>query len=320
LVLRALLVIVLLLLPAASAAGPATTRAALDRLEEVLELRIDDGLISPDDVMPTLLVSALPRYEDSADWYVTGVIEVLERAFGSSGLRLCEACMVPRAFVEDGYMLYQTGPIGLDEVARLDEISRGDAEPARSAIWVDEHRGGISVRIIDLRTARVIFAQNIDPELVENANSQRIYTLSEELERRARGDSITQAFVDMAVYPGQHISLDWTEHWGARNQLLSGFTVSLFDPIVGIGACHYRAIDFFDIMVGGKVIISGPTVLVNNVGEDGGEIFDPLLTAVGVARVPFGQSNYGAVASFSTNGQFGIGISLLNISLLPVIP
>ena len=319
-VLRALLVIVLLLLSPSAQAGPAATRAALDRLEEILELRIDDGMLSPEDVMPTLLVSALPRYEDSADWYVTAVIEVLERALGSSGLRMCEACMVPRAFVEDGYMLYQAGPIGLDEVARLDALSRGDAEPARSAIWVDEHRGGIAVRIIDLRTARVLFAQNIDPELVENTNSQRIYTLSEELERRARGDSITQAFVDMAVYPRQHISLDWTEHWGARNHLLSGFTVSLFDPIVGIGACHYRVLNFFDIMVGGKVIVSGPTILVNNIGEDGGEVFDPLLTAVGVARIPFGRSNYGAVATVSTNGQVGIGISLLNISLLPVIP
>ena len=99
-VLRTLLAIALLLLPAVAQAGPASTRAALDRLEEILELRLDDGLISPDDVMPTLLVSALPRYEASADWYVTGVIEVLERSFGSRGLRLCEACMVPRAFVD----------------------------------------------------------------------------------------------------------------------------------------------------------------------------------------------------------------------------
>ena len=34
-------------------------------------------------------------------------------------------------------LTYQTGPIGLDEVVRLDEQSRGDAQPARSAIWID---------------------------------------------------------------------------------------------------------------------------------------------------------------------------------------
>jgi len=44
------------------------------------------------------------------------------------------------------------------------------------------------------------------------------------------------------------------------------------------------------------------------------------LTGVAVVRVPFGRSNYGALLSASTNGQVGLGISLLNISLLPVIP
>ena len=52
----------------------------------------------------------------------------------------------------------------------------------------------------------------------------------------------------------------------------------------------------------------------------GGDVLDPLVTVVGVARVPFGRSNYGGVVTVSTNGQVGIGISLLNISLLPVIP
>ena len=77
--------------------------------------------------------------------------------------------------------------------------------------------------------------------------------------------------------------------------------------------------DFFDILVGGKLIASLPTALVNSIG-DTDNVFDPLLTVVGIVRVPFGRSNYGAVLSASTNGQIGIGISLMNISLLPVLP
>ncbi len=309
----------LLLAVGVAAAGPATTRDALDRLEEVLELRIHDGLLDPADVTPTILVSAEPRYAGSEDWYATRVIELLERRLGSGKLRLCEACMAPRAWVSEGALSYQTGPVSLDEVARLDAQSRGESPPARSAIWVDEHRGGVSVRIVDLASARVVFAQNVDPFLVENANSRRTATMAEELERRARGDSVTQAFVDLALYPGQHLSIDWTEQWGETNNNLSGLTLSVLDPVVGVGASHYRSLRFANILVGGKLLASLPTAVARAVG-DTGDVLDPLVTGVAVVRVPFGRSNYGAVATVSTNGQVGFGISLMNISLLPVIP
>ncbi len=309
----------LLLLSATARADSPTTRDSLDRLEELLQLRIEDGMLSRDEVMPALLVSAEPIYLESEDWFATRAIEVLEKAFGNGGLRLCEACMAPRAFVENGYLAYQTGPIGLDEVVRLDDQSRGDSQPAKSAIWIDEHRGGLAIRIVDLRTSRVLFAQNVDPNLVENKNTQRIYSLSAELERRARGDSLTQAFVDFAFYPGQHFSLDWTDQWGKTNSNLSGVTLSVFDPVIGIGACHYRRIEYLNVLLGAKLILSMPTALVRSLGEVDFDLIDPPLTAVGVARVPFGRSNYGAIFTVSTNGQVGLGISLMNISLLPVV-
>ena len=301
-------------------AGPATTRDALERLEEVLVLRVEEGALSRDAVIPAILVSAQPRYESSEDWFTTGVIEVLQRALGDEGLRLCEACMAPRAYVEDGAMTFQTGPVGLDEVVRLDDQSRGDSAAARSAIWIDEYRGGVSVRIVDLGTAEVVFAQNIDPYLNEDKNTHRVYTLTDELERRNRGDSLTQAFFDVAIYPGQHISLDWTDQWGKRNNNLSGVTLSVIDPVVGIGANHYRRVNFFNTLVGGKLILSLPTTLARSLGDSNIDVLDPLVTVVGVVRVPFGRSNYGAVLTASSNGQVGFGLSLMNISLLPVLP
>lgn len=283
-------------------------------------MRVEDGRLSKDDVMPALLVSAEPRYASSEGWYAVRAIEVLQGAFGDDGLRLCEACMAPRTVVEDGHIAFQTGPVALNEVLRLDAAARGDSPPAKTAIWLDEHRGGVSIRIVDLASSRVVFAQNVDPELVETKNTQRMYTLSAELERRARGDSLTQTFVDVAIYPGQHISLDWTDQWGATNANLSGVTLSAFDPILGIGAVHYRRVRLLNILIGGKAIVSLPTAVVQSVTDEGGDILDPLLTGVAVVRVPFGRSNYGAVATLSSNGAFGIGISLLNVSLLPVIP
>ena len=165
-------------------------------------------------------------------------------------------------------MTLQSGPVSLEEVVRLDEQTRGKAPAARSAIWVEEHRSGVAVRIVHLGTGKVLYAQNLDPLLTELARSQKVYTMSEELERRARGDSLTQAFVDFALYPGQHLSTDWTEQWGKTNANLSGVTISLFDPILGIGACHYRRLEFFNILVGGKVILSLPTAAVRAVGDD----------------------------------------------------
>ena len=318
-VLRVLLAVGLFLSGSAWA-GPATTRDSMERLEEILQLRIDDGRLLPEEVVPAIIVSTQPRYEGSVGWFSTRAIEVLERTFGNAGLRLCEACMAPRAYAEDGQMVYQTGPIGLDEVARLDEQTRGEAQPARSAIWVDEHRGGVSIKIVDLRTGRVLMAQNVDPNLVEYKNTQRMYSLAAEYERRARGDSLTQGFVDLTVFPGQHFSIDWTDQWGKTNANMSGFTLSIFDPIVGLGANHYRRIDFLNMLLGGKIILSVPTALVNIIGDVDTALLDPTLTLVGVVRVPFGRSNYGAVLSVSTNGRAGIGISLMNISLLPVIP
>jgi hypothetical protein len=313
------LVLTALLLARSAWADPAATGDALDRLEEVLALRMDEGSFRRDEVLPALVVSVEPRYTASETWFSARALEVLGRAFGLSGLRLCEACMAPRTWVRDGNLEYQTGAIGLDELVRLDEATRGDALPARSAIWLDEHRGGVGVRIVDLATGRVIFAQNVDPLLVENANTHRMGALTEELERRARGDSLTQTFVDAAVYPRQHISLDFTDQWGKTNANLSGVTISLLDPVVGLGFAHYRRLPLLNLLVGAKAIVSLPTAVSASLGG-GDEVIDPLLTAVGVVRVPFGRSNYGVVATASTNGAIGVGLSLMNIRILPVLP
>lgn len=318
-VLKWALAALLLLAPGVAFAQSATAKDSLDRLDEVLELRVEDGRLRKEEVLPAILVSAEPRDDASRGWYLTRVVEILERTFGAGNLRLCEACAAPRAVVEDGRMVYQAGPVGLEELVRLDDATRGGAEAARAAVWVDEYPGGVSIRVVDLRTARVIFAQNVDPSLNEHKNTQRMYTLTAERERRARGDSLTQAFVDVAFYPGQHVSLDWTDQWGPRNTQFSGLTLSAFDPVLGVGAVHYTSIGFLDTLVGGQVIVSLPTAIVRGLGQSD-DVLDPMLTAVAVARVPFGRSNYGALLMASTNGQVGLGISLMNVSLLPVLP
>lgn len=315
------LALLALLLPAAAFAQRATTQDALSRMQETLALRMGDGVLSPKDLTPALVVSVAPAYEETRAWYPAAALNALVRVFGAAGLRSCEACMSPRLYVEQGRMEQDLTSLTVPEIVRLDEQTRGTAAPARSAIWLDETPQGVALRIVDLRNSRIVFAQNFDPRLYELTRTHREFTLTEELERRARGDSLTHTFVDAAVYPGQHFSLDFVEQWGDSNHNLSGLTLSLWDPVMGVGAAYYRVVpQALNITVGGQVILSVPTALVSGVNGQVTNVIDPLLTGVFVARLPIADSNYGLLFTASTQGRIGFGISLMNVSLLPVLP
>ena len=100
--------LVLLGMSSPAHADPQATRDALERLEEVLELRLDDGRLDLEQLSPAILVSAQPRYEQTAPWFGTRVIEVLQGALGEGSLRLCQACMAPRARAESGALVYRS--------------------------------------------------------------------------------------------------------------------------------------------------------------------------------------------------------------------
>ncbi|MGI5863820.1 MAG: hypothetical protein ACOX6T_17435 [Myxococcales bacterium] len=319
--LRRLLLAAVLLLPAGAAAQRDTTREALARLEESLAIEIEAGGLKVKDLVPVMVVSVTPAFEESKAWYPSAALATLARVFGSAGLRACEACMAPRVYAREGRVEQLTTSPGAAEIVRLDEANRGSAPPARTAIWLDENAEGVSVRLIDLRNSRIVLAENFDPSLTERARTARNTRLAQELARRVRGDTITHTFFDMVVYPGQHFSFDWTDQWGETNRNLSGLSFSFFDPVVGVGAAYYRVIpSAFNLMVGAKVLMSVPTALVQNITGDDMEVLDPLLTGVLVARLPIGRSNYAVTFSVSTNGNVGLGLSLMNITLLPILP
>jgi hypothetical protein len=181
----------------------------------------------------------------------------------------------------------------------------------------------VSIRIVDLPPGGCSSRRTSIPLLVENKNTERVYTMSEELERRARGDTLTHSVRRLRACTPANTSLGtWTDQWGKTNRQPLGATFSIFDPVLGVGGHYHRITPLYNVSVGGKVIFSLPTAAVQSVSEDldDGEVIDPLLTAAAVVRVPFGRSNYGVVLVASTNGEVGIGISLLNMRLLPVIP
>ncbi|WP_224243869.1 hypothetical protein [Hyalangium gracile] len=309
------------LLPTVALAQREASREALSRLEETLAMRLEDGGVGTKDLLPAMVVSVNPAFEETRTWYPTEALGTLVRVFGAAGLRSCEACMAPRTYVQEGVVEQVSTNLGAAEIARLDEANRGTSAPARTAIWLDETAQGVSLRIIDLRNSRILLAENFDAAMIGQARTRRNLSLVRELDRRSRGDSITHAFFDVTVYPGQHVSLDWVEQWGDTNANLSGFSLSLFDPVLGVGGSYYRVIpSAFNISVGGKLLMSLPTGLIRGISGEDVDVIDPLLTAVFMVRVPIARSNYGITFSASTSGRVGVGFSLMNVSLLPFLP
>jgi hypothetical protein len=274
--------------------------------------------------LPAVVVSTAPAYAETTSWFPTAAIASLASALGRGGLRACEACMAPRLYVRDGRMEHNFVAPTLAEIAQLDEQARGADPAARTAIWLDETASGVTLRIIEIATSKIVYAENFDARLKQRARSAQNATATAELERRMRGDGLVHTFIDVGVAPGQHLSGDWVEQWGPQNENLTGVSVSLFDPILGIGAAYYRVIpQAFGISVGAKAMVSVPRAVITAIDPDAevdGTGIDPLLTGVGVVRVPLFDTNYGLLLTASTNGRFTIGLSLLNISLLPVLP
>jgi len=311
----------LLLAPSVALAQRETTRNALLRFEETMALRRDDGAREVKDLLPAIVVSVAPAFEETRAWYPTAALAALVHVFGAAGLRSCEACMAPHAFIQNGRFEQSSSALGAAEISRLDEVARGKSAPARIAVWLDETTEGVSVKIIDLQNSRIVMAQNFDPNLTEAKRTTKGITYAEELDRRARGNSLTHTFFDFVLYPGQHISIDWAEQWGDTNANIAGVSLSAIDPVFGIGAVYFRVIpQALNLMVGAKVLLSVPTALVQAISGDSTQLLNPLITGVLMVRLPIASSNYGVVLSVSTNGAVGLGFSLMNVSLLPFLP
>lgn len=291
---------------------------ALERLRDVLEPVVQDGVLAG--VSPILVVSARPAFESTRSWFPTAAVVALGDAVGRANLRACEACMNPRATMREGAFVYASGTLSLAEIVAIDTDMRGAAAPAMAAAWIDETDGGIAVRIISLTTGRILFAENLDGQLTSRVRSARTFRFTDDLERRLRGESLTHVALDIGLLPGQHISLDVLDQFGERNLDLAGISVSVVDPFFGVGGAYYRVIpEAFNLTVGAQALVAIPTAAGNALGFEG-DLIDPLLTGVLVARWPIPNSGFGVLATASTNGTLTIGVSLLNVSFLPVLP
>lgn len=299
------------------------------RLEEILRDQLDSLALNAGEIFPVIIVRAVPSYEESRTSFADSSIQKLSGAFGPSNVRYCEGCSASHSKIRDsGVEVISPDSMTLADISDFDTAMRGATPPAQTAWWLIENADGITVRGVSLSSGRVVFAQNISPNLASQLRTQRNYTASKDLLRRHRGDSLTHTVFDLGFYPSQHIALDFLEQWGSFNQRFFGVSVSLLDPVLGLGASYGEAFpNLMNTMLGGKLLMSVPTALIRSLtrnlgGDTPTQLVDPLLTLVGVARVPMPILNgdYALNLFASTNGKVGIGVSTLNTSFLPVLP
>jgi hypothetical protein len=296
-----------------------STSDALERMKEAMRASLEDGALQG--LTPVMLVSARPAFEDTRTWFPAAAVAATIEIFGQQNVRVCEACMNPRVTYAGGRLDYNSTTVSTAEAVELDRQSRGAGAAARAAIWLDETPGGVAVRITSLDNDLILFAGNFDGGQLEKKNTGANFSATADLERRLRGDSLTHVFIDAALYPGQHFSADVVDQFGDRNLNLAGLTVSAWDPLLGVGACYYRIIpEAFNLTVGAQVIASLPTVVASAITNDNTQLIDPPLTGVLVVRWPIFDTNYAILGTASTNGRVGLGITLMNFTLLPVLP
>lgn len=314
-----IVIVVLAALSSSTAHAQRTaTSDALDRLGEALRADIEDGSLR--DVAPIILVGAKPAFESTRAWFPTEATSALANAFGRTAVRACEACLQPRVYSREGRLQFSSESMSLEEIVALDARTRGRGAPAQAAAWIDETDDGISVRIVSLATGQILFAQNLDGRLHEQQRTGQNFNYTNDVQRRLRGESLTHVFIDLAAGQGGHVSMDVVDQFGTENRDMAGLTLSVWDPLVGVGVNYHRVFpEAWNLSVGGQLIVSVPTAAGNAFGF-GGDIFDPLFTGVLVLRWPIPQTSYAILGTASTNGNFGIGISLMNFSLLPVLP
>lgn len=294
------------------------TSGALNRTADILRPLVEDGSLR---AAPLIVVSAQPAFESTRAWFPTAVISTMLEVFGPDSVRACEACMQPRVDARDGRLEFSSGSMSIEEIIAIDARTRGAGTPARAAAFVDETDEGVAVRIVSLRTGEVLFARNVDRSLREMQRTEKTWNAIDDLERRLRGESLTHVFIDGVFLGGPHFSFDILEQFGDRNLNLAGMTLSVFDPILGVGVSYHRVIpEAFNVSIGAQVIGSIPTIAINALSPDTGALLDPAITGVLVARFPIPQTAFAVVGMASTNGRIGLGLTLMNSTFLPVLP
>ena len=281
----------------------------LQALEDKLREHVEDGYLQTEDLTPLTLIEVSGDTED-AKALTNAILHSLGQALNVPIL-MCEACQATyRQTATES--IYSNGIVEIDDVKRVYEKQKS---MPKAAAWVRFNRSSISIRIVSMETSRVLFADTVDTSIDWSGRSIQSFSRSREAERSARGDAIVHGQIDFSpIGHGTHMGYSLMQQWGDSNQYLSGLSVNLTDPLLGIGLNTFKVFpEFNNMLMGGKFLISIPSALSSALSKSSSNALNQSpYTLVAMVKYPMFRNEpakYLVNAYISTNANFGIGIT-----------
>ncbi len=285
----------------------------LRRMDQELRETIQDGGISRTELSPLIIASfKIDIPEVQRDAHLNSLIKNLKATL-SSEVIYCAPCEQTEVKQNKDELTYMIAAPTAAEIRDFDARRRvNGAGPARAVLFVSLSELGITYRFVDPGSSRVLIASTLSPDDDYNQRSLKSFTLREEWNRTARGEVLAHTFYDLGAYPSPHIGVSWLEQWGQDNSYLTGFSMSLVNPLLGLGVAGFKAMpNMNNTLVGGKVLFGLPRLLQDSASKgenNASDITGNPIELVGMIRYPIGRTSMGVIGYISTSG-IGVGFS-----------
>lgn len=269
-------------------------------------------------ITPVLIAPPSPYWQESKDDFQAAVMETLSHVFTNPGdMIVCSQCSESRVYMSgDHRSVMQNGEISLSDLARLRQYPAYAA--AKSLLIIRETPSGVSVRVIAVDDGRILYAGLADSTRTL-ADAEPPMRLARELDRRQRGEALNYINIDLGVYPTALVQLKFLEQWGSRNQHMSGFALSAYNPNGALGINYSYMLPFWErrLVAAATGFYKLESMFQQKSGQDEN---GNSAAIVGQLMVTYAISgSYGAFITGNTDGKFSVGVTLMNPILFPFL-
>ena len=264
-------------------------------------------------ITPMLVATPQAYWQESLTDFAPSMMQVLARIFPEPGQLIpCAECLQNRVYISsDHRTVVQSGELSLVDLARLRD--RPGFAQAKSVLISRETPSGIELRLISIDDGRLLYA-GLSDSTVTLEGARPPLRLAREIERRKRGEGLSYFHFDMGLYPQGLLQMKWLEQWGSRNQHLSGFSLSAYNPTGALG------LTYLYMLPSSRRTTVGLTGFYGLSGVFSSSNSDLASNIVVQASVNFAVSgSYGLFIATDTKGTISAGFSFQNPVFLPFL-
>lgn len=204
--------------------------------------------------------------------------------------------------------------------------------PSETNMTIIENDFGFVYRLSSTSNSQIVDAGTITEGPSLENRSEKKFSYYKNQERQYENRSIYHSMFDFAIYPNPHIAWSYLEQWGEYNEYLSGFSLSIAGPGLGLGVGLFKALSSNPkLLIGTKVYANVFNVLQRTItgdtdseeeeseeededeeerGPPDGVISDNLMTlTIQVRYELLDNGRLGLIAFANTDASFGVGFS-----------